>query len=81
MFDIFNRVAYDVSLEMFPDYSGIKQEVFVRITDLPISDSIRDLRCAIAAASCTAGRERCRILQRSLCRRPSTGLGRAVASC
>lgn len=37
-----------MALEKLPDYGDIAGEVFVRITDLPIQDSIRDLRCAKA---------------------------------
>ena len=33
-----------VALDKLPDYGDITGEVFVRITDLPIQDSIRDLR-------------------------------------
>lgn len=44
MFEIFNQVAYQVALDKLPDYGDIAKEVFVRITDLPIQDSIRDLR-------------------------------------
>lgn len=32
--------------EMFEDIHQVVSEVYVRIKDLPISDSIRDLRCA-----------------------------------
>jgi hypothetical protein len=38
-------VTEQVALDKLPDYGEIASEVFVRITDLPIQDSIRDLRC------------------------------------
>mmetsp|Transcript_15174 Transcript_15174/g.45748 ORF Transcript_15174/g.45748 Transcript_15174/m.45748 type:complete len:886 (-) Transcript_15174:420-3077(-) len=44
MFQIFNRVAYEVCQEIFEDIHQVVSEVYVRIKDLPISDSIRDLR-------------------------------------
>uniref|UniRef100_A0A7S3F779 DNA replication licensing factor MCM2 n=1 Tax=Prasinoderma singulare TaxID=676789 RepID=A0A7S3F779_9VIRI len=46
MLEIFNEVAQDVVLEKFPDYGRIAPEIFVRITGLPILDSIRDIRQA-----------------------------------
>ena len=33
-------------MKLFPEYGSIKDEVYVRITNLPISDSLRDLRQA-----------------------------------
>ena len=39
--------AWQVAVEMFSDYADIAPEMFVRISDLPISDSIRDLRCVV----------------------------------
>jgi len=41
---IFDEVAYMVVLDMFPDYKRVHTEIHVRITDLPASDSLRDLR-------------------------------------
>lgn len=38
------QVAKDVVLDKFPDYSAMHDDIHVRITDLPISDSLRDLR-------------------------------------
>lgn len=38
-------LIHQVALDKLPDYGEIATEVFVRITDLPIQDSIRDLRC------------------------------------
>lgn len=37
-------IYYKAVLEMFPEYGKISQEIHVRITDLPISDSLRDIR-------------------------------------
>ncbi|KAJ3049917.1 MCM DNA helicase complex subunit [Rhizophlyctis rosea] len=42
--EILDIVALDVVLTGFPEYSSIKSEVHVRITDLPIVDVLRDLR-------------------------------------
>lgn len=44
MLEIFNEVTQNVVVTMFPDYSSIHDEIFVRIADLPVSDSLRDLR-------------------------------------
>jgi DNA replication licensing factor MCM2 len=44
MFKIFNQVAYEVVLSKFKNYDNIHKEIFVRITDLPVSEKIRDLR-------------------------------------
>jgi DNA replication licensing factor MCM2 len=41
---IFDEVAYDIVLHMFPDYHRICTEIHVRITDLPTCDTLRDLR-------------------------------------
>ena len=49
---LFHKAARDAVLADFPEYRGIHEEVFVRITELPIEDSIRELRCA----ACRAGR-------------------------
>ena len=43
---LFHKAARDAVLADFPEYHGIHEEVFVRITELPIEDSIRELRCA-----------------------------------
>lgn len=44
--EIFDEVANELVLssEHFPDYGDIKDEVHVRIRDLPIIDTLRDLR-------------------------------------
>ncbi|KNE65999.1 hypothetical protein AMAG_10278 [Allomyces macrogynus ATCC 38327] len=44
MLAIFDEVARDVIKSTYPDYEKIRQEVHVRITDLPVTLSIRDLR-------------------------------------
>ena len=45
MLEIFDDVANDVVLMLFPAYRSIvKDEIHVRITDLPIADQLRDLR-------------------------------------
>ncbi|KAJ3357541.1 MCM DNA helicase complex subunit [Entophlyctis luteolus] len=41
---IFDQVALEVVLSGFEYYDSIKSEIHVRITDVPTSDSIRDLR-------------------------------------
>ena len=40
----FHEVAQEAVLEEFEDYAAIHDEVWVRVTDLPVSDSLRDLR-------------------------------------
>mmetsp|Transcript_42472 Transcript_42472/g.99702 ORF Transcript_42472/g.99702 Transcript_42472/m.99702 type:complete len:667 (-) Transcript_42472:1147-3147(-) len=44
MLDVLHGVATTAVLRMFPGYRSITEEVMVRIGDVPISDSIRDLR-------------------------------------
>lgn len=44
MLAIFDEVALENTLAMFPNYRSIQSEVHVRITDLPALDSLRDLR-------------------------------------
>ncbi|KAJ3127298.1 MCM DNA helicase complex subunit, partial [Irineochytrium annulatum] len=41
---IFDVVAFEVVISGFEEYDRIKSEIHVRITDLPVSDSIRSLR-------------------------------------
>ena len=41
---IFNQVALEITLEIFPDYENIHREIFVRIRELPVEDKLRDLR-------------------------------------
>lgn len=44
MLAIFDEVALSVILMFYPNYERIHSEVHVRITDLPLSSSLRDLR-------------------------------------
>lgn len=44
MFTVLNSVAADIVAEVYPDYSRIHAEIFVRIKDLPVEDKLRDLR-------------------------------------
>lgn len=41
---IFDRFAMDVTLDIFPHYDDIRQEIHVRISDLPEPENLRDLR-------------------------------------
>jgi DNA replication licensing factor MCM2 len=41
---IFNDVAYEEVLSHFSHYDNIHTEIYVRITDLPVCEKIRDLR-------------------------------------
>ena len=40
-----NDVSFELTCELFPHYSKIWKEIFVRIRDLPLPTHIRDLRC------------------------------------
>lgn len=42
--EIFNEAATDVTLSVFPDYAGIHPEIFVRISELPVADKLRNIR-------------------------------------
>ncbi|KAF2835582.1 minichromosome maintenance protein MCM [Patellaria atrata CBS 101060] len=44
MLSIFDDVAMDVTLLHYPDYSRIHSEIHVRITDLPVQYTLRQLR-------------------------------------
>lgn len=44
MIDLFSEVALDAVLMYYPEYDNIHEEVHVRITDLPTSITLRDLR-------------------------------------
>ncbi|KAJ7251520.1 MCM2/3/5 family-domain-containing protein [Mycena haematopus] len=46
MLEIFDEVALDAILVYFPAYKRIHNEIHVRICDLPLSSSLRDLRRA-----------------------------------
>jgi DNA replication licensing factor MCM2 len=41
---IFDEVALDVVLDWFEDYANIQKQVHVRISDLPVTETLRDLR-------------------------------------
>jgi DNA replication licensing factor MCM2 len=41
---IFNEVAKEITLEIFPEYENIHREIFIRVRDLPVEDRLRDLR-------------------------------------
>lgn len=40
MINIFNEVAKDLVLSMYPQYGRVTAEIFVRITDLPLIEEI-----------------------------------------
>ena len=44
MLPVLNEVGADIVAEVFPEYSKIHPEIFVRIRDLPVEDKLRDLR-------------------------------------
>ena len=44
MLEIFDRVAMDVTLLHYPDYEKIHSEIHVRISDLPVHYTLRQLR-------------------------------------
>ena len=44
MFLVLNEAATRHTLSLFPSYSAIQSEIHVRISDVPILDSLRDLR-------------------------------------
>jgi DNA replication licensing factor MCM2 len=46
MLEIFNQVAKQEALKLYPAYEAIVKDIFVRITELPILDQIRDIRQA-----------------------------------
>jgi len=39
-----SHVAMDLISEVYPDYSNLYKEVFVRVKELPVEDKLRDLR-------------------------------------
>lgn len=41
---ILNDVATDIALELYPEYSNIHKQIFIRVRDLPVEDKLRDLR-------------------------------------
>ena len=44
MLTLMDEVARTMVLSLFPDYSQVHQDIHVRICDLPIKDSLRELR-------------------------------------
>ena len=44
MLPILNTVASEIVQEIYPDYSETHQEIFVRISELPVEDKLRELR-------------------------------------
>lgn len=44
MLPIFDEVSLSEVLHRFPDYNRIHEEVHARVTDLPVADSLRDIR-------------------------------------
>ena len=44
MLDLLNEAATRHTLMLFPSYNAIKEDIHVRISDIPIMDSLRDLR-------------------------------------
>ena len=44
MFDVLNEAATRHVLRLFPSYHTIRDEIHVRVSDVPILDSLRDLR-------------------------------------
>lgn len=44
MIEILDEASTEVTMNMFPDYRAVSNDIHTRITDLPIVDSIRDLR-------------------------------------
>lgn len=46
MLEIFNGVAKQEALKLYPAYESIVKDIFVRVTELPILDQIRDIRQA-----------------------------------
>jgi DNA replication licensing factor MCM2 len=44
MLDVLNEAATRHTFQMFPSYHAIQSEIHVRISDVPILDSLRDLR-------------------------------------
>lgn len=44
MLEIFDEVAKDIVLSMYPSYDRVTSEVHVRISDLPLIEEIRTFR-------------------------------------
>eukprot|EP00871_Galdieria_phlegrea_P005968 jgi/Galph1/859/GphlegSOOS_G5716.1 len=41
---LFNEVATELTFKIFPQYRYVQSEIYVRISDMPICDSLRDIR-------------------------------------
>jgi hypothetical protein len=46
---LLDAAAAEAVFDAYPEYEEIHQDVHVRITGLPVDDSIRDLRCALTS--------------------------------
>ena len=44
IFPLLNEVSYRVANKLYPGYYNIQSEIYVRISELPIQDQIRELR-------------------------------------
>jgi len=44
MLPILNEVAMDITSEVYPDYHRIHDQIFIRVRELPVLDTLRDLR-------------------------------------
>lgn len=44
MLPILNTVASEIVQEIYPDYADFHQEIYVRISELPVEDKLRELR-------------------------------------
>ena len=44
---ILHETAKEVTLEEFEDFSNVHEGIYVRVSNIPIAESIRDLRCVI----------------------------------
>ena len=42
--ELMDEVALEVSMMSFPEYDSIHSHIHVRITNLPLTDELRDLR-------------------------------------
>jgi DNA replication licensing factor MCM2 len=49
---LFDQAAAEQVLASYPQFEFIHRSVHVRVTGLPVDDSIRDLRCAKRLNSC-----------------------------
>ena len=41
---IFNQVAFDLVLEVYPKYYRVHEEIYIRVSEIPVEDNLRDLR-------------------------------------